>query len=105
MAIYKSPLEQAKVLTPQYSPVNNDDELASFLDDLYENKLKEDKELDLGNGRIAYYSKASDPYNADYEVDIVEGDNVVDNWTDFYPKKKAREESKLAEIRRLRGIK
>ena len=80
-----------------------DDELSSFIDEIYDNKIDYDQEFDLGNGKTAIFSPSMDKYSSDFDVSIIEGDNEIDAWGDWYPIKRARPEAKASLIKRLRG--
>ena len=95
---FKTPVAQAKSMLP--------DELEMFIDDLYDNKLPDgEAEYDLEDGRYAYFSKAPGGSGHDFTVSITKGDDILDEWGDWYPIKKARETSKADLIKRIRGIK
>ncbi len=85
--------------------VNNleDSELSDFLDELYDEKLDYEKEFDLGNGKTAMFSPSMDKYNSDFDISVLEGDNELDSWGEWYPIKRAREQSKADLIKKLRG--
>ena len=96
--VFKNPNSQADSMIP--------DELEMFVDDLYENKINEyNSELDLDDDRHAYFEKA--PYGSghDFQVTITKGDDILDEWGDWYPIKRARQQAKAELIKRLRGIK
>lgn len=95
---YKTPTEQADSMLP--------DELEMFIDELYDNKLRDgDAEYDLDNGRHAYFERAPFGSGTDFNITITNGDDVEDEWGEWFPIKKAREASKADLIKRIRGIK
>ena len=82
------------------------DELEMFIDELYDERLPYgEAEYDLDDDRHAYFEKAPFGSGSDFNVTITKGDDILDEWGDWYPIKKARNDAKASLIKRLRGIK